>query len=181
MVEKVRDRRTKKRKREGQSLNSGDWVVHNSYGIGQVQGIETKSIEGEGIDFLRIETEDSVFWIPVDADLNGRIRPVATPSKWKRILRTLKKPAKTMAESHQSRKKRIAEATSDGSLTSTAKLIRDLWGRKMRKGGLSDTESSVLQRLIERFIKEWSVCQQIPVSAAHERLYEIFKEKEDDS
>jgi CarD family transcriptional regulator len=181
MVEKAKDHRKANPQREGQSFQIGDWVVHNSYGIGQVQGIETKSIEGEGAAFHRIKTEDSVFWIPVEAEPNGRIRLVATPNKWKRILRTLRKPAKRMAESHQTRKKRIAEDTSDGSLTSTAKLIRDLWGRKLRKGGLSDTESSVLQRLTDRFIKEWSVCQRIPLADAQERLFQIFKEKEGDS
>lgn len=159
-------------------LAKGDWVVHLAHGIGQVTAIESKMVDDEETDFYRIETEDSTLWLPVGATLDERIRPVASQSKWKSILRLLRKPAKQMETAHQKRKKRIRDATLDGSLQSTAKLIRDLWGRKSERT-LNETESRALKRLTERFIKEWALSMDITEEEARQKFHQIVMDAED--
>ncbi len=159
-------------------LATGDWVVHLAHGIGQVTAIESKLVNDEEKDFYRIETEDSTLWLPVGTTLDERIRPVASQSKWKSILRLLKKPAKQMETAHQKRKKRIRDATLDGSLQSTAKLIRDLWGRKSERT-LNETESRALKRLTERFVKEWALSMEITEEEARQSFHQIVMDSEE--
>jgi CarD family transcriptional regulator len=177
MAAKKQTKKAKAKASNGE-LSKGDWVVHLAHGIGQVTAIESKSVNDEETDFYRIETEDSTLWLPVGTTLDERIRPVASQSKWKSILRLLKKPAKQMETAHQKRKKRIRDATLDGSLQSTAKLIRDLWGRKGERS-LNETESRALKRLTERFIKEWALSMDITEEEARKKFHQIVMDSEE--
>lgn len=164
--------KTARSKGENGELSKGDWVVHLAHGIGQVTAIESKLVNEEETDFYRIETEDSTLWLPVGSTLDERIRPIASQLKWKSILKLLQKPARKMETAHQKRKKRIRDATLDGSLQSTAKLIRDLWGRKSERS-LNETESRALKRLTERFIKEWALSMDITEEEARQKFHQI--------
>jgi RNA polymerase-interacting CarD/CdnL/TRCF family regulator len=177
MAAKKKTKKAKSKSSNGE-LAKGDWVVHLAHGIGQVTAIESKLVDDEETNFYRIETEDSTLWLPVGAMLDERIRPVASQSKWKSILRLLKKPAKKMEKAHQKRKKRIRDATLDGSLQSTAKLIRDLWGRKSERS-LNETESRALKRLTERFIKEWALSMDITEEEARQKFHQIVMDSEE--
>lgn len=177
MAAKKKTKKAKSKSSNGE-LTKGDWVVHLAHGIGQVTAIESKMVDDEETDFYRIKTEDSTLWLPVGATLDERIRPVASQSKWKSILRLLRKPAKQMETAHQKRKKRIRDATLDGSLQSTAKLIRDLWGRKSERS-LNETESRALKRLTERFIKEWALSMDITEEEARQKFHQIVMDSED--
>ncbi|MGD2057163.1 MAG: CarD family transcriptional regulator [Anaerolineales bacterium] len=173
-------RKTKKAdsKSSNGELAEGDWVVHLAHGIGRVTAIESKLVDDEETDYYRIETEDSTLWLPVGTTLDERIRPIASQSKWKSILRLLKKPAKQMEKAHQKRKKRIRAATLDGSLQSTAKLIRDLWGRKAERS-LNETESRALKRLTERFVKEWALSMDITEEEARQKFHQIVMDSDE--
>ena len=168
-----------KRKKQGDGSNGskpqfekGDWIVHISHGIGQVVRIERKLVRGDKVPCYRIRTEDSVFWIPVGADVSDRVRPIATPRKFKRVVRLLSEPGEKMAKMHKNRRKRIRDHTLDGKLWTTAALIRDLWARKRQKS-LNDTEMRALQKLTDRFVKEWSISMDIPQEEAYKKLNEI--------
>jgi CarD family transcriptional regulator len=168
----------KRMKREDGSNGSepefakGDWIVHIAHGIGQIVRIEKKLVRGEKIPCYRVKTEDSVFWIPVGADVSDRVRPIASPRKFKRVVRLLAEPGEKMAKMHKARRKRIRDHTLDGKLKTTAALIRDLWARKRQKS-LNDTEMRALQKLTDRFVKEWSISMDIPQEEAHRKLNEI--------
>jgi CarD family transcriptional regulator len=153
-------------------FNKGDWIVHISHGIGKITRVEKKLVRGKKIPCYRVRTEDSVFWIPVDSDVTDRVRPVATPRKFKRVVKLLSEPGEKMAKMHKARRKRIRDHTLDGKLKTTAALIRDLWNRKRQKS-LNDTEMRALQKLTDRFLKEWSISMDIPQEEAHKRLNEI--------
>jgi RNA polymerase-interacting CarD/CdnL/TRCF family regulator len=176
MAAKKKSKTTQSKRTNGE-LSQGDWIVHLAHGIGQVTAIESKLVNEEETDFYRIETEDSTLWLPVGSTLDERIRPIASQSKMKSILRLLKKPAKKMEKAHQKRKKRIRDATLDGSLQSTAKLIRDLWGRKGERS-LNETESRALKQLTDRFIKEWALSMDITEEEARQKFHQIVMEED---
>ena len=169
--------RKSKKSRDGSNgsepqFSKGDWIVHITHGIGRIVRVETKLVRGEKVRCYRVRTEDSVFWIPVGSDVSDRVRPIASPRKFKRVVRLLSQPGETMAKMHKKRRKRIREHTLDGKLKTTAALIRDLWARKREKS-LNDTEMRALQKLTDRFVKEWSISMEIPQEEAHKKLNEI--------
>jgi len=153
-------------------FSKGEWIVHISHGIGEIVRVEKKLVRGKKTPCYRVKTEDSVFWIPVGTDVSDRVRPIASSRKFKRIVRLLREPGETMAKMHKNRRKRIREDTLDGELRTTAALIRDLWARKREKS-LNDTEMRALQKLTDRFVKEWSISLDIPQEEAHKQLNEI--------
>ena len=154
------------------TLEKGDWIVHTAHGIGEIIRVEKKLIGGEKTTCYRVKTDDSVYWIPVEAEIGDRVRKITSPRKFKRTVRLLSQPGETMAETHKVRRKRIREHSLDGNLKTTAILIRDLWTRKQEKS-LNDTEIRALQNLTDRFVKEWSLCMDIPQEEASKRLHEL--------
>jgi hypothetical protein len=69
-----------------EQLKEGNWIVHKRYGIGQIQGVEEKEISGEPADYYRVETHNSIVWLPVD-DLNkDAFRSLASPKSLKKRL-----------------------------------------------------------------------------------------------
>jgi RNA polymerase-interacting CarD/CdnL/TRCF family regulator len=74
------------------SFSRGDWIVHLTHGIGRVRRIEKKTIGGKKAKYFRVESKDSVFWVPVEQAEQCRIRPVASPYQLRKALKVLKKP-----------------------------------------------------------------------------------------
>ncbi len=46
-------------------LRKGDWIVHKSYGVGQIRKIETKPIHGKEVNAFRVKTKTAVYWLPI--------------------------------------------------------------------------------------------------------------------
>jgi RNA polymerase-interacting CarD/CdnL/TRCF family regulator len=55
----------------------GDWIVHHSYGISQINKIEEKPIHGELVAWFRVKTKDGAYCFLRDGADNPRVRPVA--------------------------------------------------------------------------------------------------------
>ena len=99
-------------------------------GLGHIQKIEKKRIDGETHRYYRVENRDSIFWIPVDSKSLPRIRPVATENELKSALRQLASAPDDLPGNYKNRKRILEEAYEDGSLASACSIIRDLNGWK---------------------------------------------------
>ena len=87
-----------------QVLSDGKWVVHNSYGVGQIRGYETKMINGKEVAYYRVETENSTFWVPLDQLDSDRLRPLSTKGEFKQAIKILELPPREMDPDHTHRK-----------------------------------------------------------------------------
>ena len=160
---------------QDQTYAIGDWVVHLTYGVGQVKKIEKKPIGGTMKKCYHVRTDDGVFWLPIDNDDNVRVRPIAGPKRIQRALYFLKKAPKKMAANFQSRRKRIQRVSLDGDLNTDLKLVRDLNARQFKKG-LNATEQNAFNTIVKRFLQEWSLSKGIEIGEAHEMLERYLKE-----
>jgi CarD family transcriptional regulator len=154
-------------------FNKGSWIVHQSYGVGQIQGIETRNISGEEALYyhLIIKTTNSHIWIPVDK-LAEDARPVSTPAKFQKALAILERPPHPMDDQLNQRTKRITSVRAQNSPTALARLLRDLWARQKEQGILSQTETNAMRRITERFLGEWSVCMGLELAVVEQSLLE---------
>jgi RNA polymerase-interacting CarD/CdnL/TRCF family regulator len=134
-----------------------DWLAHTCYGIGQVKGIEAKEISGARVDYFRIQTSDSTFWVPVDRMDSEEIRPVSTLEEFDLAIAILQRPPKEMSPDHQARKARIARVQHQNMPEEMARLIRDLRARQRDKGNFSLDENKAVRTLKQRLADEWSV------------------------
>jgi CarD family transcriptional regulator len=154
----------------------GVWIVHQSYGVGEIQGIETRTISGEESRYyhLKIKATSSHIWIPVDK-LTEDARPLIAPEKFKKALTILERPPREMEANIKQRTKRIAEVRAQNSPISLARLLRDLWGRQKERGTLSQTETDAMRRITQRFLGEWAACMGLELEVVEERLLQRLK------
>jgi RNA polymerase-interacting CarD/CdnL/TRCF family regulator len=157
------------------TYDRGDWIVHLTYGVGQVKKIEERPINGVMKNCYHVRTEDGVFWLPTDNADNERVRPIAGPNSIQRALKFLRRAPQKMAANFQTRRKRIREVTLDGDLDTDLKLIRDLNARQFKKG-LNNTEQDAFNTIVKRFLQEWSLSKGIGIEEAHHKLERFLEE-----
>lgn len=157
------------------TFSKGEWIVHHYYGVGQVRGLETKTLDGEEAKYYKVKTRNSMFWVPVEGDDSSRLRPLSSPKEIKKVIRLLKGQPKSMDSDHIQRKKLIREVNSDGSLADTACLIRDLSARQKSKR-LNPTEEDALKRFRDRLLREWAVCMELEPEEAKSAFQECLKQ-----
>ena len=81
---------------EQKTYKTGDWIVHIFYGLGQIIGIDKRTLEGEKQMYFRVKTSDIVYWIPVIKIDFNRIRPIASINQIRYALAIVKKPPKKL-------------------------------------------------------------------------------------
>lgn len=156
------------------AYNPGDWIVHLHHGVGHIAGIEEKELGGDISTYYKVVTDDSTLWVPLDKADNRWFRPVCPRDQFDEILDILRRPPREMNKNHLVRKRRISDVKSDGSLEETARLVRDLWGRRTQRN-LNNTEESALRRFTERLVREWAVCMGVEEDEARARLQEMLQ------
>ena len=159
--------------RKTASLGKGDWIVHTYYGVGQIKGVQTKQIEGTKTRYYEVEAKNSMFYVPVKNIDNERVRPIASHYMVRKAKKLLQETPTPMPPDHNLRKRQITDRLSDCSLAETARLIRDLTGRKTEIG-LNDHEEKILEKLTERLVLEWSLAQNIDLEKAYQQFEKIL-------
>jgi CarD family transcriptional regulator len=134
-----------------------DWLVHATFGIGQIVGVEEKGISGANVRYYKIRTADSTFWIPIDRMDGQELRPVCSAAEIQIAIAILLGPAETMASNHQIRKNEIQRILVLNTLAGSARLIRDLRARQRERGELHIAEMNTLRSLKQRLLEEWIV------------------------
>ena len=158
---------------DGDNYSKGDWLVHPSYGIGQVKKVEKKKIEGEKIEFYRVEGENTTYWLPVGQLEASRVRRLATRRQFRKAIKLLKRTPREMDPDHTKRRSRIKEVMSTGSLRSVVRAVRDLSARNSDKR-LSDTERRSLEQFIDSLVEEWAIAEGIEPHEARTELHAML-------
>jgi CarD family transcriptional regulator len=154
---------------KGEVYAKGDWLVHPSYGIGQVKKIEKKKIEGSKTEFYRVEGANVTYWLPVGELEASRVRRLASKKEFRKAIKLLKKSPKEMDPDHTKRRSRIKDVMTTGSLRSVVRAIRDLSARDAAKR-LSDTERRSLEQFIDTLVEEWAIAEEIEQHEARTEL-----------
>lgn len=152
-----------------QTYQVGEWIVHANYGVGQITGMEKKSLEGKEYKFLIVEALTCKYWLPVNKTDVDHVRPLSSADNFKSALTLIKKKPDILAKDYKARAKQIAERLANCSLVEQARLIRDLSGRRLtKKSNVSDDD--VFYRIQKRFIDEWVIATEIERDEAEEKL-----------
>lgn len=132
-----------------------DWLVHSAFGIGQIIGVEEKSISGTNVRYFRVRATNSTFWIPIDRMDGQELRPLSNAAEIEKVIAILLRPPKAMSPNHQLRRNEIQRVLLLRSPIDSARLIRDLRARQRERGGLNLEELNAMRSLKERLVEEW--------------------------
>lgn len=141
-------------------LSKGDWIVHANYGLGQVQGEDTKVLDGQKNEYYVVQTDAATYWLPKDRVDADSIRDVASEKQFRQALKVIQDEPGQMNTDFRRRRSRIVEVLESNKVVEFAMLIRDLyWRRKQKK--LNENEKRALDLLKVRFVQEWSVAAEM--------------------
>ncbi len=124
--------------------------------MGQIKSIETKQIDNSKTKYFRVDTKNSVYFVPVNNFDTERVRPVASQYMIRKVKKILKDKPEELPLDHNIRKRHISNLLTDCSLVTAAKVIRDLTNRKSISR-LNDHEEKTLENLIDQLVLEWSI------------------------
>lgn len=138
------------------SIKKGDYVVHAAYGVGKVIGMEEKELGGRARQFYKVKTNSLIYWVPVRKIRKEKIRKVSSPHTFLNMLSLIRKKPKPIAKQYRTRKKKVSTALTESSLIARTRMIRDLYGRQMRKD-LNFNDQMALEKLKMHSVDEWVV------------------------
>lgn len=160
----------------------GNWVVHSTYGVGQIKDVEKKSLTGEldsKEDCFRVETSDGTFWFSAKENNNSRIRPIASKYHLRREIGILKMPPKWADKDNERLKSSISEVQSDITLASTLFIVRELFALRARKH-LGMNDEKILDEYSRRLTEEYALIMNVDKETAWSRLVEMMNKSDQD-
>lgn len=141
---------------ERMKFKIGDVIVHWTYGLGTVVGIDQKDIGGIVQQFYIVEVGLLKIWVPVELVEVSAIRFPTESSQFKANLDILRTPGEILPEHQFQRKIELRDRMQQRTLGDLCHVIRDLTDRS-RQHSLNQNDSSVLFRAEEHLLDEWVI------------------------
>jgi RNA polymerase-interacting CarD/CdnL/TRCF family regulator len=132
----------------------GDQVVHWTYGLGQVVGIEERFVADRQVLCYEVATRDLTVWVPADEELEARLRPPTPRDDFKGLFAILTEASEPLPELRKERRIVLLERLRDSRVGSICRLIRDLTGYQ-RSHTLNDNDQTVMKRSRDALLTEW--------------------------
>lgn len=153
---------------------TGDWVVHAHNGVGQVMDCCSKNIGAGEVVYLEIKTSDLTYWLPINESSMNHVRHVSTPANFKDALSIMRSAPEAINDDFRVRHTYINDEIAKVTLTSRARLIRDMHGHHARKGN-DVNENTTLTRLKQQFVDEMMMVCKLNRASAQTRLDSALK------
>jgi RNA polymerase-interacting CarD/CdnL/TRCF family regulator len=156
------------------AFHVGDPVMHWTFGIGQVVGLEERGISGQKTLYYAVKVHDLTVWVPADSNLESRLRSPTPAVGFKQLFAILTGSGELLPEDRQQRKLLLVEQLKDGRAESLCRVIRDLFTYRQAKS-LNENDQSILKRVQNALLGEWSFSLSIPVMQAETDLYRLLQ------
>ena len=153
----------------------GDMVVHRNYGVGQIEGIELKPLNGVEVECFKVKTDNGIYWFPTNSLNNPRVHLVASQELIQRAIEILRSAPHYSENDPIKWKERIDDVQTDGDFLAISSLIRDLAALKTKKK-LNQTQDHALNNLEDRLIREWSASSGVDAKSIRPILQTYLQE-----
>lgn len=149
----------------------GDTVVHWSYGLGQIIGMEERAVTGEKQLYYVVKIQDLNVWVPADGKIDGRLRPPTSPRAFKKLFAILGGPSGTLPVDRRERKSELHIRMGGGNAETLCQVIRDLTTLEQAKA-LNEDDRSTLKRARTLLLAEWGYSLEMPPAQAEADLHQ---------
>lgn len=153
----------------------GDRIIHRYYGVGQIDGIERKHLNGVEVECFKVKTKNGFYWFPIDTVDNPRVNPVASQELVQRAIEILRDAPHGLENDSVKWKERIDEVKSGGDFLAVSSLVRDLAALKTQKK-LDPKQAQALKNLENRLIREWAASLDVDAKSIRPRLRAYLRE-----
>ena len=153
----------------------GDKIVHRSYGVGEIDGIEHKPIKGIEVECFKVKTENGHYWFPTEGLDNRRIHPVASQELVDMAIKIIRSAPQDLENDQFQWKERISIVQSDGDFLAISELVRDLDALKTTKN-LNQVQSQALKTFEDRLLREWAASSGVDVRSIQPKFRAYLQE-----
>jgi len=154
-------------------FRTGDQVMHSTYGLGQVQAIEERTVNNTTALYYMVRAADLTIWVPADENVTSRLRRPTGEARFRELLLLLSGPAEPLPDDRRQRNIELLEMLEDGQAESLCKVIRDLSAYR-RAHAWNDYYSALMIRAIRKLVSEWSVSLSVPAREAETELHHLL-------
>ena len=137
-------------------FNVGDTVIHWTHGLGEITGLEERTLSGEDTLYYLVRIRDLVVFVPADGKTGCRLRSPSDRSTFKKLFAILGEPGTPLSENRFERKAQLHKDLGDGTAESLCKVIRDL-SHLGREKHLNDDDRNILERAVNNLRAEMVV------------------------
>lgn len=137
----------------------GQHVVHPVHGATTVVERLTRVVGGEEREYVVLEhvEQDLTLQLPVSSLDEADLRPALSEDDVDGVLKLLCSEADGEGLSWRKMRARNEQKLRSGTASEVAEVIRDLLGKKERKGRISPSEITMLRKARERLVAELSL------------------------
>lgn len=151
----------------------GDPVVHWSFGIGKVVGVEERTLSGQKASFYLVQVRDLTVCVPVDSRTESRLRAPTSQRDFKKLFAILTGKGESLADDRMERKSLLRKRLADGKAEAICTVIRDLSTLAIQKP-LNDDDRNLLHRAQNLLCAEWSYSFSLPLEQAENELMRLL-------
>ncbi len=159
----------------------GDLAVYPAHGVGRIESIDSRVINGEPHDFyiMKVLENSMVIMIPTDNVDSVGLRDVIAKEEIPKIYDVLKKDRESPADSQtwNRRYREYMDKIKTGSLYDVAEVFRDLYLLRMAKD-LSFGERKLFDTATALLLKELSTAKETEEETIMGEIEDLFKDVE---
>ncbi len=157
------------------NFNTGDTVMHWTYGIGQIVNLEERDLSGSKTLYYAVQARDLTVWVPADGKVGSRLRTPTPKSRFKRLLTILSRPSEPLPEDRLERRNHLLELLKDGRVESLCQVIRDLSAyQKQKVRPMNDNDQIVLKQSRNTLLGEWAYVLSLTHAQAELELHHLL-------
>ena len=159
------------------NFQTGDRVMHATYGLGHVQAIEKHTVNETTGMYYMIQTADLTIWVPADGTMKNRLRYPTTATRFKKMLALLSSPAESLPGDRRQRYVLLLALLNDGGIEPLCKVIRDLTAHR-RANSWNEYDNALMKRASKALIGEWSASLSITPREAEMEYHRLLEPKQ---
>jgi len=136
----------------------GDQVIHWTYGLGKIVGLEEKFLSGNKALYYVVRIRDMTLWVRTDGNGSdeGSLRQPTPGSEFNHLFDILRGPAETLSDDRLDRRLHLQDQMRNGKLEGICRVVRDLTLLRLTKK-LNDYDKTILDRDRSYLITEWEL------------------------
>lgn len=158
-------------------FQTGDRVVHCTYGLGQVLALEERTINNRTAPYYMVQVDDLTIWVPANENVNNRLRFPSSQADFTGLIAILSGPADQLPADHRERTLLLSEMLKDGRAETLFKVIRNLSAYR-HSGTWNEYDSALMKRVQKALIGEWCFVFSVTPKDAEIELQRLLAQQE---
>ncbi|PIW28737.1 MAG: CarD family transcriptional regulator [Rhodospirillales bacterium CG15_BIG_FIL_POST_REV_8_21_14_020_66_15] len=163
-------------RQEELQIDTGDYVVYPTHGVGKVIGVETEEIAGHKLDLFVIsfDKDRMTLRVPVSKAPTSGLRKLSTRKIMEEAMSTLKGRARVKRTMWSRRAQEYEAKINSGNPVSIAEVVRDLH-RNVGQPDQSFSERQIYEAARDRLAAELAAVDKTDVERATEKLEKVLR------